>query len=403
VPDQASLRTLRVAPYFEPAYCYGGPVVSVPNACRALIRIGTPVTVYTTTANGAKELPVEPGELVERDGLPVRYFPRSAPKGYFRSPALAQALRETARDFDVLHLHGVFCHSNWAAYRVARVTGVPYLVTAHGVFDPAVLRQSRLKKRVYIRHVERRVLEGAARLVALTETEKRQIEALGIETPVVVVPNGLDRGQFERLPPREAVDREWPHLRGHPYVLFLSRIHPKKGIDLLLQGFARLHREHPEWRLVVAGPDEVGWRGDLEHMAGELNISEVTLFPGPVTGAVKLALLANADVFSLTSHSEGLPTAVVEALFCGRPVVITEGCYIPQVATAEVGFVVPPAAEAIGEGLLRLAESGEARQRMGSRGRELALREFESERIARLTLEHYREVVHETEERRSSR
>ena len=401
--DERPLRTLRVAPYFEPAYCYGGPVVSVPNACRALLRIGTPVSVYTTTANGAEELPVEPGKVVDRDGLPVTYYPRATPKSYFRSPALARALRETICEFDILHLHGVFCHSNWAAYRAARRAGVPYVVASHGVFDPAVLQQGGLKKRLYIRLLERRVLDGAARLVALTETEKRQIEALGIDTPVVVIPNGLDREQFDQLPPRSAVDSQWPELRGHPYVLFLSRIHPKKGVDLLLQGFAQLHRTHPEWRLVVAGPDEVGWQSDLEELARSLGVSEAALFPGAVTGERKLALLGNAGVFSLTSHSEGLPTAVVEALFCARPVVITEGCYIPQVAKAGAGVVVQPEARAIGEGLLREAQSGEGRRQMGEEGRRLALREFESERIARLTLEHYRDVVREAKALRSTR
>ena len=137
----APLKTLRVTPYFEPAFCYGGPAVSVPNACRALVREGTRVTVFTTTAAGDEELAVVPGAEHDLDGVKVRYFARRPPRTYFRSPALFAAIQQRVTDFDLMHLHGVFCYTNWAAYRAARRADIPYVVTVHGCLDPAVLQQ----------------------------------------------------------------------------------------------------------------------------------------------------------------------------------------------------------------------------------------------------------------------
>jgi glycosyltransferase involved in cell wall biosynthesis len=371
--------------------------VVVPTACRALARAGVRPAVYTTLANGQDELDYEPRSWIDQGGVKVRYFPRVWPRSYFHSPQLAAELSGWAADFDILHLHGVFCHTNWAAFAAARAQVKPYVVTVHGCLDPQVLRKGlarRLKKAAYIALIERHVMDRASRLIALTDTERCHIEALRFRTPVVVLPNGLDPQALSSHLPREAVEARFPRVKGHPYVLFLSRLHPKKGLDLLVPAFASLIREHPEWRLLVAGPEE-GHGEAMRQQVRQLGLEAVVEFTGPVYGEDKLALLGHAGIFCLPSRSEGLPTVVVEALFCGRPVLITETCYMPEVAAEEAGVVVPPTAEALGEGLHRLAGEPAWRAKLGQRGQELAQRRYDAARVAEATRRMYEEVIEE--------
>jgi len=397
------LRTLRVTPYFEPAWCWGGPAVSIPTACRALVRAGTSVTVFTTTAGLAPEQGIDPEREYDLDGVKVCYFPHRWPLRYFRSPALTRALSACAAGFDLMHLHGVFCHTNLAAWRVAKRSHIPYVVTVHGVLDPVVLGQGlvkRHKKAAYIALIERRVINGASRIIALSEAERTQIQGLGFRPAVAVIPNGLEPSKLAPVPERARVDAHWPALAGRPYVLHLGRLHPKKGIPLLIEAFGTLVRQEPEWRLVLAGPDENGHQRELEAQVQRAGLGPVTLFPGLVSGEPKLALLGNADVFCLASHSEGVPTAVLEALFCRRPVLIAEGCYLPQVGQQGAGLVVPASVEALAEGLVNLARAGEARRDMGERARALAQREFGVDTHAQRTQRLYAEIL---DERRASR
>ncbi|MBM3472605.1 MAG: glycosyltransferase [Armatimonadetes bacterium] len=399
-----ALCTLRVTAYFEPAICYGGPAVSVPAACRALVEAGTAVTVFTTTANGDTELPASASTPVDLDGVKVHYFPRHRPRRYFRSPELARALDTRTAGFDVLHLHGVFCDTNRTAARAARKHAVPYVITIHGTLDPLALRRSALRKCLYMSLVERQVLNGAARLIALTEAEHSQIEALHLRPPITVIPNGLDARQFASLPGRDAVDAHHPWLAGHPYILYLGRLHPKKGLDLLIDALPAVLRQHPEWRLVIAGPDEDGYRAQIEAQIRRLGLQKAAVPIGPVTGQGKLGLLRNAELLCLPSHTEGLPTSVVEAMFCARPVLITEACYMPEVRDQGAGLVVPDELEPLTRGLVQVTGmDAPARRAMGEQGRAFALKRYEAGEVTRLTQRMYEQVVQEAPKARRFR
>lgn len=389
------LRILRVTPYYAPAWCYGGPAQSVHAACRALVEAGQDVTVFTTAANGDTDLDVPLGQPVDRDGVAVHYFAQRGPRSTFYSPDMARALREHAHRFDVLHLHGVWCHANAAGRHAARRAGVPYVVTLHGTLDPIVLRQKRLKKRVYWWLVERANLRHAARLIALTEEEKRQALLLDPGYRVAVLPNGCDARAYAHIPDRGALARVDPRLVHTPYVLFLSRIHPKKGLDLLVPAFAQVSREFPGWVLVIAGSDEGGHQAVIEDLVRRHGIGDRVLFTGLVSGEKKLALLGNADLFCLPSYSEGLPTVVVEALLCARPVVISENCYMPEVAQRGAGWVARTSVEGITAGLRQAMADPGARAAFGEAGRAYAVEAFDIRQVAQRTIALYREVIAE--------
>jgi glycosyltransferase involved in cell wall biosynthesis len=386
------VRVLVGAAYYEPAFEYGGPVTVVAEGCRALVRAGASVTVFTTTANGATELDVPVGQPIERDGVETWYFPRRPPRGYFHSPAMAAELRRRAGQFDILHLHGLWCHANLAGRRAAQAARVPYVATLHGGLDPTMMRKGWLKKRLYWLLCERRNLSSADALVALTEDERRQIEALRVGTPVAVIPHGLDAAQYGDPPSRDRLRDIDPALADSPYVLFLGRLDPKKGVELLLSAFGRCSGQAPDLRLVVAGAGEPPYEAMLKAAARQAAEGRV-IFPGHVSGEVKRALLAHAVAFCLPSKSEGLPTACLEAMLSQTPVVISRECYLPEVAVEGAGFVVERTPEAIAQAVLQLARNPRLREETAARARAYAARAFDSRLIAGRMLALYEEVI----------
>ena len=386
------MRVLVAAAYFEPAFEYGGPVTVIAEGCRALARAGASVTVVTTTANGAGELDVPVGRPVEVGGIETWYFPRRLPRGYFYSPAMATELRRCAGEFDVLHVHGLWCHTNLAARSAALRAGVPYVATLHGGLDPEMMRKGWVKKQVYWAACERRNLDAAAALVALTGDERCQIEARKVRAPVVVIPHGLEASQYADTPSRALLGSLHPSLPSTPYVLFLGRLHPKKGVELLLAALPQVLAHAPDLRLVVAGAGEAPYEAALKSASARLGEGSV-LFVGHVGGDAKRALLAHALAFCLPSRSEGLPAACLEALFSGTPVVISRACHLPEVATEGAGFVVDRTPEAIAQAVVQLAADAELRARMAAQARAYALRDFESQAIAQRMLALYDHVV----------
>ena len=386
------MRVLVAAAYFEPAFEYGGPVTVIAEGCRALARAGVSVTVFTTTANGAGELEAPVGQPVNVGGIETWYFGRRSPRGYFYSPAMAAELRRRAADFDLLHVHGLWCHTNLAVRRAALRAGVPYVATLHGGLDPEMMRKGWLKKRVYWGACERRNLDAASALVALTEEERRQVEARKVRAPVAVIPHGLDGSQYAETPPRALLRDLHPSLVSAPYVLFLGRLHPKKGVELLLAALPTVLSHAPDLRLVVAGTGEAPYEAALRSAGARLGEGRV-LFVGHVGGDTKRALLAHALAFCLPSRSEGLPAACLEALFSRTPVVISRACHLPEVATEGAGFVVDRTPDAIAQAVVQLAADGELQTRMAAQARVYALRDFEGQVIAQRTLALYHRVA----------
>lgn len=300
--------------------------------------------------------------VLEGDALPN---PRS--RGSWRGLGfVARAWREIG-DADVVHVHALWLLSTWIATHVALLRDKPYVVTPHGMLDPWALSQSAFKKRVARLLAEDRLLSRAGCIQALCGPELAAIRRLEIRSPVAIVPPGVDPGLLEQRSSSRDDD---------PYVLFLGRLHPKKGIDVLLRAFSTV-TTRTRWRLVIAGPDEVGYREELERLARELGIESCTEFVGAVEGDRKLALLRGASAFALASHSEGLPVAVLEAMAAGIPVAISSACNLAEVADVGAGFVAPAATESFSAVLSRaMTLEPAARVAMGERGRALVRERF---------------------------
>lgn len=242
---------------------------------------------------------------------------------------------------DLVHVHGLWSPFLHRVATWARRRDVPVIVSPQGMLTPWSLAQKRLKKRLALAVYQRRDLDTAAAIHATADAEVEDVRRLGLRQPVVVAPFGIAIPDPAAAPPR------WSAAGGRPVALFVSRIHPKKGLVNLLEAWARLRaepgagrRDRPPWCLLVAGPDEAGHKAELLALAaarglavedrpirgtGPLDTAADVVFTGPVFGAEKTALYQRSDVFVLPTHSENFGVVVLEALACGLPVLTTKG------------------------------------------------------------------------------
>ena len=309
---------------------------------------------------------------------------------YGYSSGVMARLMTLARSHDLLMIDGLWQFNGLAGWRVARRLGLPHVVTVHGMLDPWFKRRyplKHLRKQLYWGLVEARVVSTAERVLFTTTTERDL--ARDAFWPYAAREQVVSYGSLE--PPgdpqqqREALFEAFPQLRGRRFALFLGRIHPKKGTDLLIQAFARHARAHPDLQLVIAGPDLDGWRSELEGLATNLGLGERLLWTGMLSGDLKWGALHTAELFCLPSHQENFGIAVCEALSCRLPVLLGHPVNIAdQVHQAGAGIAhadsVEGTAAALGQWLNADAQS---RQAMALRARALFERRFDLVQTAR--------------------
>jgi glycosyltransferase involved in cell wall biosynthesis len=369
----------------------GGPAVAAVEFARVAGAHGVESAILATDAAypaGTREgRAVQPEELVHgADQVFARLYPVRRPYRLARSPRLRMAVGRAIRSYDVLHIHSLYLYPQRVAAKWARRRGVPYVVSPHGALDPWLRRRGRMQKAVANLLWQRRMLRGAAAFHFTTDEEARLAGKLPSHVPKVIVPLGIDWQSFQKLPPPTS-------FGGAPVVLFLGRIAAKKGVDVLIRGFARLAQNFADARLVVAGPDDEGLRPELVALAEREGIAARVLFPGMLHGDQKLAALAAADVWALSSHTENFGIAVMEALAAGVPTVISPAVNLAgEIERAGAGMVAETDPEAVARALEYLLEDEGRRAEYGERGREFA-RGYDWEALAPRILRLYEQVV----------
>lgn len=318
-------------------------------------------------------------------------FPRVRPDFLYFSPAMRRESAALVRQSDVIHGHGLYVSTNYIFGREARRQRKSMVYHVQGMFEPYILQRSRWKKRLVHWLFEDANTRRISLWRALTFKEADQIRACGHKAPIVVAPNGLNVGDYLK-PGIETEAIATPQIanltKTRQRMLFLGRIHPKKGLDLLLRAWASLGLERKEWELVIAGPDEQNHERQIRKLAGSLGIDGEIRFTGTVTGSSKIALLYSADLFVLPSYSEGLPVTLLEAMACEVPVVATHACNCPDVYATGAGWECDPTIDSIAEALrcsLRATDS--ERVQRGRLGRALVERAYSWDHITTTILQ----------------
>jgi glycosyltransferase involved in cell wall biosynthesis len=305
------MKILFVVASYKPAYIYGGPVVVIALLAESLVKLGHDVTVYTTTANGDLELDVKVGQPVLLDGVSVYYFKRLTKDHTHVSPALFKKLNDTVRSFDIVHLHGWWNLLIIGAALVCKIKNVKPVLSPHGMFSNYILGTNHGSVKTLTQFLIGKKLLKNTFLHVSTEMEWKESQYIISNWSGEIIPNLVTLS-----------DR--PYEKQTNKILkigFLSRIDPKKGLDLLIRALANVNFQ---FTLQIAGAGDEKYVNYLKNLSEELGISSALEWVGWKNGEEKFSFLAGLDIFALTSHSENFAIVIIESLSVGTPVLISD-------------------------------------------------------------------------------
>jgi glycosyltransferase involved in cell wall biosynthesis len=397
----------------------GGPAVSVTRLAAEQAKLGHDVTLACLDYPNLGPQVAAPGVRVV--SVKGNVF---AVRGRGWCPRFRRVLMEEAAKADIVHNHGLWMWPNAYAREAAVAAGKPLIISPRGMLEAWSLGRSKLRKAVAWRLFEKRNLQSAAMFHATAESERSSIEQMlghgltrintdlfraedlgakssssekATEVEIVVAPNGVDLPDLALRPGRALIEEKFPETKDRRWIVFMSRLHPKKGVDVLLRAWraqqnvergvkSKEHgvREETVGRrlsedteslgpvLVIAGSDLIGYRKDVEKMMQELGLEDSVVITGELQGEMKDALLANAEVFVLPSYSENFGIVVAEAMAWGRPVIASTGTPWKEVADIGAGWWVVPEEDTLAKALAEaLGHGREELDVMGAKGRAL--------------------------------
>ncbi len=372
----------------------GGPSRTVTALCRELGRLGADVELLSQDAGDCgDEAPLlPPAEWVTTTLMSPQ---RAAVVGALMTAGFRAAIRErcATQGLQLIHDHGLWLPTNHASVEVARQLGLPLIISTRGMLEPWALQHRAWKKRLAWRWYQHRDLRGARVLHATSEQELESLRRLGLRQPIALIPNGVELADFAVIAGRARLGKpETTAVDPRRTALFLSRIHPKKGLLELVDAWGQVRPAG--WRMVIAGPDEGGHRVVVEARVLAQGLAADFAFVGAVDGAEKTALYRSADLFVLSSFSENFGVVVAEALACGVPVITTKGTPWQGLQTHRCGWWIDLGMNALVAALREATQTpGEILQEMGERGRVFATSTFDWQAIARDMLAVYQWIL----------
>ncbi|MGB5135678.1 MAG: glycosyltransferase [Prochlorococcaceae cyanobacterium] len=372
------MKLLQIIRSLDPAG--GGPMEGIRQITPHLQRLGVSTTLASLDSPDSPYL---------KAGLGSAYGLGPVRSGYGYRRGLTSRIRALADGHDAVIVNGLWQYHAFATWRALHSTAIPYFVYPHGMLDPWFKHTyplKHLKKWAYWPWADYRVLRDATAVLFTTEQERQLArESFWLyraRERVVGYGTSSPPGDVERQ--REAFFSRFPQLRGQRLLLFLSRIHPKKGVDLLVEAFAAVAASDPRLQLVIAGPDQVGWQTALQRRAAELGIADRLTWPGMLSGELKWGAFRTAELFCLPSHQENFGVVVAEALACGLPVAIAHPVNISaEVDQAGAGLVHADTLSGTTEALRHWLQLPEPeRVAMGIRAAELFSERFDFASVA---------------------
>lgn len=385
------MKVLHVIPSIGPLR--GGPSFVIRTMSEGLAAHGCEIDVATTDDNDCESLTVPLDRPVSENGVTYRYFHRQT---YFYTVSwpLSRWLRKNVADYDLVHIHALFSFPVASAAYWASHYHVPYLVRPLGTLNQWGIKNRRpWLKQASLRLIDRRVLHGAAAVHYTSMEEQEEAAVVAPALRPVIIPNPVHFHLSPGKPSGGWLESRYPSLAGKKIILFLSRLHPKKGIDLLLGAFARLRATLPDAALVLGGNGDEAFVRQLHSQARELNLESDIVWAGFLDGDAKRAAMAEADVFVLPSYSENFGVAVVEAMACGLPVIVSDHVGIHrEISSAAAGLVVPCKEEPLADAILQVLGNDGLRLKLAHNGLLLA-KTYSVEAVTDQLLGLYQKIV----------
>lgn len=392
------MKLLCVSSSYWPAFQYGGPIAAVHGLNKSLVKKGVDVTVYTTNTGLNGKVPTNCEVSV--DGVKVRYFnfvkslDFLGDTGWQFSLKMLKTLQKHLKDFDIVHIVGLWNFPVGIASYYSDKLKKPYVISPHGALRKYALSKRGWKKKPYYFLFTKRNLANAMAIHYFTKFEmKSSHQALGFKNDTAIVPNGIDLEDFDNLPSKQKIIERYPVLKDKVVILFLGRIHWIKGIDILSKVFASIARDREKLHLLIVGNDESGYESMVRQWIQEEGVEKQTTFTGILKGQEKLEALTGSDIFVLPSYSEGFSMAILEAMACRLPVVISKQCHFPEVAKSNAGIIVDSTQEELALALRKLLDFPELRKQMGENGRRIVEKKYTWDKVAEQMIEVYQDII----------
>lgn len=371
------MKILSVTQSYYPFQDRGGPAFKVRSIARMLTNLGNSVTVLTadlgfngSTRASAGVIPCAQGWRSDLDGVEVIYLTtRASYRGQTLNPGVFKFCRDRLREFDVVHVYGLYDSIGPTVGKYCRRFGIPYFVEPLGM--TRAIDRGFLLKRIWRRLVNG-YLEAANHIIVTSELERLELLEEGFQKSQLILRyNGIDREEFVTLPTRGSFRRKYGIREDEFLVAFLGRLIPRKGADLLIQSLTEPGCE--TIRLAIAGPEgEAGYENFLREKARTLGVEHQVLFLGPLYGDEKKAALVDADVFALPSRYENFGNTAAEAIACGTPAIVSAQCGIAPLIDGRAGLVVSYDVPALAGGLAELSANRDLYRQLKAGCRDVA-------------------------------
>lgn len=384
------MKILYISPYFYPAITVGGTAKTLYDLSRALVKKGHEVTVLTTDLyNVNKRVNDYHDKEEDLDGIKVIYFSNLSntlaykyhlflPFKYFIY------LYKNIKKYDIIHLHEIYTFMHlWAAF-LARINNIPYIITAHGTMMLKKEEGRVARKNLFYCLGGKRLLDSASGIIALTKDEKKSFIRLGLkEKNIKIIPNGLNTKLYKNSGNADKFRKKF-HIPGNTRILlFLGRIHQKKGINLLIKSLVHLKKDFTNLFLVIAGPvEDKDYYSTLVREVDDNKLDDSVFFTGVLSEEDKKCAYRVSDIFVLTSYAEGLPVSILEAASAGLPVLVSKYCGIPEVTSYKAGLVVDTITGDIISGIEKILSHSNYRKYFGRNGQKMVEEKFNLEKVS---------------------
>lgn len=378
---------------------YGGPSQAILGMTQSLAAIGNEVTIYTTNQDGDGILEVPLDQHICKDGVSIKYFQIQNPRFFGTSLPMAKKLKfELKRkNFDIVHIHSLYMFHGAVAAHYCRKYNIPYIIRPHGTLDPFLYNRHRKRKAMIEKLFENKNIKNAAALHYTTEEEKLLARPFISHDRGFIVPNGINLNDYRKSVDLGGFRSKYPETKNKKIILFFSRLNFKKGLDLLIDAYAKITLTRDDVHLVIAGPDNEGYGQQVKQWITSHNLNNRVTFTGMLRGEAKLEVLYDSDIFVLPSYSENFGISVIEAMICGLPVIVSNKVNIyRELMDNNAGEVVNCDSIEITQSILKLINDEEYSKKLSENGKKLVEEQFQWSKVGQSLNSNYREILKQT-------
>jgi len=378
------------------AFRYGGPSKAVINICGVLKKNNIECDIATTNADGKGSLDIELGKIVNYQNISTIFFSRNFSEAFKYSSSLAKWLERNIVNYDLAHIHAVFSHSTIAASKSCIKNKVPYIIRPLGSLDPWSLKQKRILKTILWKIFIKKLFDESSGIHYTTNSEMDLANKFYNENGKgFVIPLGVDRDLNNHKTDNSFSDK-YSFLKDNPYILILSRIHKKKGLELFIECFMNIvsRSEYKNWKLVIAGDGDGDYIKKIHKIISDLLANDKIYMTGWVNNSEKYFLLENSNLLAMPSHQENFGLSLIEAMSLGIPVLISEFVNTAKdIKEANAGWIVGLNRVAIENKLIEVFDNEKERLKRGRNGINLVNSKYNWSNIGKELIEIYKSII----------